>query len=353
MKWSKKCVIEYMKIITEQEKLQIVELFNNGKTVKEIMMITTRSKGGVTNILRSSGISPRKSDRFKYQIKKEFIENINSENFLYFLGLLMSDGYLFEKTDTLTIDLMRGDSEILEKLAHIIYEGDSYKIKTYKTEATGFSSRPSEKYRLQIKSKELCVVLKQIGVHQNKSFSLEWPNIEITPSFLNHFIRGMIDGDGCLSEFKKSDSFCVHLINSVPFCEKMKIKMAEIGFNFKIKYENNHSQPMATLWLFGRNQSKLFLDWLYRDSTLFLRRKYEKYQNLIINLNAKRLKLNKKGYVFHKHSGLYLVNISRTIDGKKKLLYSKYFKTPEEAHENYLKQSKIIYETIDFKNYEA
>lgn len=341
-----------MKIITKQEKTHIIKLFIGGAKVKEIMKITQRSKGGIRNILRDAGISARKSDKCKYKIKEEFIKNLYTENFLYFLGLTMADGYFLEKKNTIIIDLMRGDSNILEKLAKIIYEGDSYKVKTYKTQSSAFSSKPSEKHRLQIKSEELCLILKEMGIHQNKSFSLVWPNIDIPQNLLNHFVRGMIDGDGCLSEFKKSDSFCVHLISSVSFCESMKIKMSEIGFDFKIKYENKYSQPMATLWMFGRNNCKRFLDWLYKDSTLFLERKIEKYEKLKKDFLEKRLKINKKGYGFHKHSGLYLVNISRKINGIKKLLVSKYFKTPEEAHNYYIEQSKIIYETIDYKNYE-
>jgi len=169
--------------------------------------------------------------------------------------------------------------------------------------------------------------MRKIGITQKKSFTMEWPILNIDPKLLNHFIRGMIDGDGCLSKFKKSDSFCVHLVNSVGFCEAMKEKLAEIGFDFKMKRENQYSQPMASLWLFGNVKCKIFLDWLYKDSSLFLERKKDKYDSLTRDFEVKRFKKNKKGYTLHKHSGLYLVSISRTINGKRKLLYGKYFKT--------------------------
>jgi hypothetical protein len=57
-------------------------------------------------------------------------------------------------------------------------------------------------YRITIASKSMVNRLKQIGMYENKTLSIGWPNG--LPSEMKwHFLRGLLDGDGCVS-FKQN-----------------------------------------------------------------------------------------------------------------------------------------------------
>ena len=53
-------------------------------------------------------------------------------------------------------------------------------------------------FGMVINSKKLVNFLISIGCGPRKTFNLKWPQINIKEDLINHFIRGLFDGDGCI-----------------------------------------------------------------------------------------------------------------------------------------------------------
>ncbi len=57
----------------------------------------------------------------KYNIDEKWLDEIDTQDKAYFLGLMFSDGNVNSKSNGITLALMHSDKEILEKLSIILY----------------------------------------------------------------------------------------------------------------------------------------------------------------------------------------------------------------------------------------
>lgn len=118
---------------------------------------------------------------------------------------------------------------------------------------------------------------------------------------MGQFTLGYYDGDGSISINKKeyyrggvSFTGTNEIIDEIS--EKIK-KYCKINSskNHRYPYKNNNNASIAFC---GNNQVVTFLDWLYKDSKIYLNRKFEKFVFLkgILNnrIEAKEKKKNKK-----------------------------------------------------------
>ena len=161
---------------------------------------------GNQNLMKKYGFASKKSitDKVKKHFPNEYsqivkeaqenrkgytycLKNIESEFDAYFLGLLLTDGYISRGTD-IGIDLI--DEDCISFLSKVVG-------KPYKTYQYG-DKKP--KHRLIFSNYEMVKNLERLGVVPNKSLILQPP--QLTPEeekFLPYIIRGIIDGDGCVS----------------------------------------------------------------------------------------------------------------------------------------------------------
>ena len=124
----------------------------------------------------------------KYPINFEFFKT-NTEEYWYFLGLVSSDGYISD--NNIEICLNKKDEHILIKLRDIICPGKPlyYKKSTHAVKFT-------------ICSKQLCKELKEklSMTTNNKHSEIRFP--KVPNKYLKDYIRGLIDGDGCIDTTK-------------------------------------------------------------------------------------------------------------------------------------------------------
>ena len=113
--------------------------------------------------------------------------------------------------------------------------------------------------------------LKLLGVIENKSHNLQFPNID--PCLYSHFIRGYFDGDGCIIKTEKRAS----LVGTHPFLSTIKnILEEELSIHFSLRQCRSKSVTYE-LRVSGSHQTKVFLDYIYHQSTIQLNRKYQLY----------------------------------------------------------------------------
>lgn len=212
--------------------------------------------------------SPGDFDEYrKHKINKKYFDVIDSEDKAYFLGLIYADGYI--PNSGFSISLKEEDKYILETLCRYI-ETDLGCIKLIKAkEQNGFKARSY--YRLTICCTEIAQKLHEYGAIQNKSLILQPPK-NIPEKMLNHFIRGFVDGNGCIFFDKNTKSFRVQIASTLSMVEWLR---EYFDGDQKIKKRKN----IFYYDIGGNRKSYFLLSKLYENSSedLRLKRKYNKF----------------------------------------------------------------------------
>ena len=113
------------------------------------------------------------------------------------------------------------------------------------------------------------------GFTKNKSYDFSIPSLR--EDLIRHYIRGYFDGDGCFTFTNKN--FHINFITaskmlSDDIVNVLKLNNLNVTVN---KYINDFGTTMYRLDI-NRQQDKInFLDWIYKDSNIYLDRKYKKY----------------------------------------------------------------------------
>ena len=150
-----------------------------------------------------------------------------------------------------------------------------------KVTSNGYISK--NMYQLEVYSKHMCEQLDKLGMHQNKSLILEFPDW-LSEDLYSHFIRGYFDGDGSYCyKYKFGNGWhdLISFTSTNNFCEKVKeiINTYTSAKGGGIYDCSSHNGITKVLSISGSNQTKAVLDWMYNNAELYLERKYLKYQN--------------------------------------------------------------------------
>jgi intein/homing endonuclease len=118
------------------------------------------------------------------------------------------------------------------------------------------------------------------GCTPNKSLILKFPDLSIfkDESLVRHFIRGYFDGDGCVSWTRKDRKTpSAVIIGTEDF-----LKGVEKCFGEKA-YICHKKDKSAEVFRFNLTDVKAFrfLDFIYKDATIYLDRKYNRYLDFV------------------------------------------------------------------------
>lgn len=136
--------------------------------------------------------------------------------------------------------------------------------------------------QLDINCRPLCKALEGLG-YDVKEKRIHVPAIK--PEFLRHFIRGYFDGDGALSLYVQHDR--KWLVNKQEWsitgnkflmCEIKEIltKYAYVTPTVGMKYYKK-SPTTASIRYGKKADIRLLYDYLYKDATIYLDTKYNKF----------------------------------------------------------------------------
>jgi hypothetical protein len=207
---------------------------------------------------------------------RTFFDNIDCENKAYWLGFIVADGNLHRNGYGFQINLGNMDRLHLEKLAILldsrISDWSSFHKKQQKT-YRGCSIRISDKSMHQ----SLC----SLGVLPNKTHKDQSKIIDYIPSDLfNHFVRGLFDGDGSISFSRVSEKLiCNYTIaGETQLLESLKNRICAFVGISDVGVEKK--QNFSVLRWGGRRQCISVGDWMYKNATIFLGRKKNKFVEL-------------------------------------------------------------------------
>lgn len=188
----------YKKLSDEQEK-QLVQEYISGVPVKDLMnKYGYATKKSITDKIKKhygdnykNIIDTAKQNRKNYSYSFEGV--INEFN-AYFLGLLLTDGYVTSRGYDVGIDLT--DKDCINFLAKSI--GIDYK--EYQSINNTDNYNRKKRFRLILSDKKIVQQLSKYGIVHNKSLTLKGPKLtKDEEKFIPYIIRGIIDGDGNVS----------------------------------------------------------------------------------------------------------------------------------------------------------
>jgi len=273
-------------IFSNNQKLDIrVQYLNNKKPIAWIAQNYNISVTPIKKVLKELEVkirSPRETSR-KYFLNENYFNIINTYDKVYFLGLLMADGYNNEKRGTVTLILVKKDKQILKRFCDY--------IKTNKPiiDVKSTHERWSDTCRMEICSQNISKKLSRYGCGQAKTFKLKFPKF-LKGDLVRHFIRGYFDGDGCISycyarrnnffnnsflsivSFTSTKSFCLYL-------QKYFKNNLKINSSITCRHPDKKNN-IRTLRISGNKQVIKFMKWLYKDVDLYLERKYLKFVDI-------------------------------------------------------------------------
>lgn len=249
---------------------------------KKISEILGCSLCGIYDALKRWEIKTRNSAESHkiYICKDDFFDEIDTEIKAYWLGFIYADGYI--TGNKLGIALSSIDVNHIEKFSQHIKT--TYPIKEYQSKSKYGNCNYS---RILINSKKLVREIKLKGVMERKSLILKFPEKEILNQKLwRHFIRGYFDGDGSLILSENSINFKIcgtkEMLNGIVLALNKNINQ-----NFRYKFYKRKIDDKNSFYLSygGRRKTFAVMDYLYKDSQIYLDRKYEKYILLKNSIN--------------------------------------------------------------------
>ena len=209
-----------IKEISEFEKYQIKNLYISGMSSTKIGIKFNLYHKQVRRILDELNVEKSNKSRRKHTLDENYFDVIDTPNKAYILGFLYADGYNSIDKYTIRLQLQECDYEILEKMRLELKSDNELKFIRCdnKVASNGYISK--NMYQLEVYSKHMCEQLDRLGMHQNKSLILEFPDW-LSEELYSHFIRGYFDGDGSycyriagkcgerdLITFTSTDLFC-------------------------------------------------------------------------------------------------------------------------------------------------
>lgn len=213
-----------------------------------------------------------------------YFENIDKRDKAYWLGVMYSDGCVcMRENGSYSISLEMTDEEHIKKFRDAIGAAD-HKILT--VHHKNFNNVKLS-YAIHIYDKKMAMDLIKLGCVPRKSCCLS--SIPSIPNdFVYDFIRGFLDGDGCICYNRTSDSYVFKLIGASPLFLKDIMRVLEIDRLSLNKCTETSYQVTSG----KRNDIYRILTKLYENSdyTTRLDRKYNKYQEFVNWYNQKTIR---------------------------------------------------------------
>lgn len=280
----------------KEKSQEIIKLYQEGYSSLKIAKIYDTTYNTIIRILDKNNI-PRRSNKInsrQYNLNHNFFNNIDNEEKAYWLGFLYADGYLSftidDKRPRKIVGLSLGIKDINHLNKFNTCLESTYSIKIYTN--TGFVKQgyPAAKYgKLCFTSDQLFDDLAKLGCIEHKTQTLKFPTEEQVPQYLlHHFLRGFMDGDGSIKITQPKDNKCIRF--GLDFCGTTEmLDGIQKFFNTQLKLSKRHKNKTNNYSLsYGGNQSvykKLLM--LYKDATIYLDRKYERFLQLQNYINSR------------------------------------------------------------------
>jgi len=277
------------KRFTEEEKAKICELWQQGYTAtkicQEVKSLNGRKPQTLYPILIKAGLYEKKpaNDLRRYKVDDHYFDEIDTEHKAYWLGFMLADGFITNSghsTKTFGMTLKANDKNALEAFKEDLKA--TYPIHEYE-EYHDWGNGPVKTVvsRLLMKSPRIFEKLVEMGFSVDKSHTAILP-IEYVPDELwNHLIRGYFDGDGSLAKSgdKRWHTYDLKFTGTTEVITEIRSILKKDNVKLSERYPERDNNN-CSLNLCGDWQVYNICKWMYKDATIYLKRKHERFKIL-------------------------------------------------------------------------
>lgn len=271
--------------VDESLKNEIVEEYLSGISIMKLHEKYGPCKKSISNLLKERGIKIRSSNDEIYQIKSPYrfnehwLDELDCAEKFYFLGFFAADGCNKEERNNITIKLQEGDKGILEKFKKLL---DSDRP-IYSGQDKGDSRKTVSNYvTLNLTSKYFCQRLHELGLPKAKTYIIQFPKY-VPDKYMRDYIRGVFDGDGNITVSyanPNSPKGCCNIAGIQQFLKPISDYLTK-KLNVHVNLHGRDDTVAYSMAVNRQEDIKVFLDWMYKDATIYLQRKYDKYQEFL------------------------------------------------------------------------
>lgn len=237
-------------------------------------------------------LNRRKGGQRKYTLDETVFDHMNEVS-AYWLGFLYADGYNSETKMSISLSLAEQDKNHVEKFKNFLKSNKNIKI--YSPTREGEQNM----HTLVINSKKLSEKLRDLGCVQNKTFKIKFPTF-LPHELIKHFIRGYFDGDGSVGKYfiktKNNYNCSASIVSNKNFLQEISTIIGNnCGINFYLFEKfNGGKNDVKSISTNGSIQVYKFLSWIYNGSSVYLDRKYLKYEEIKNWLLTRKYKRGQK-----------------------------------------------------------
>lgn len=272
------------RIYSKDETELMLEMYKDGETYSDIGKALHTKAQKVSTYLKELGYGVRPHNQLKNHeylsasrknsLNENFFKTIDTESKAYWLGFLYADGCICKKYD-------KSGHEKGGSVELTLKSDDKYHIQNFLSDIQ--STAPIADRKIKLNGKEYfanraCITsIKMVndlishGCVENKSLILE-PPTSVPYGLISHFIRGYFDGDGCVCFYPENYSYTYSILGTKAFLEFVATKAQLPSFNI-ISFEHKKCYELRT---HSKKSAELFHNYIYKDKTIYLERKYQK-----------------------------------------------------------------------------
>lgn len=273
---------------TIDQQLEIIKLKNNNVPIKNIMEIfDIKSKKSIYDIIDRNGREYVIANK-KYSVNENYFDEIDNEEKAYWLGFLYADGCVRLKDNRsgeLKLKLQKSDENHIELFNECL--SSNYPIKNGFNKVLYGENKISisEYSAVSIYNTKLVKDLIKHGCVNNKTFKIQLPLLD--DSLMRHFIRGYFDGDGCVCKYytknKSKYDYKISVLGNEHFIKSLQNYLI-VKLNSDSRNIHNYKKGnIRSLSIFKNNECLKIKEYFYDESTIFLKRKKDIFDNLINN----------------------------------------------------------------------
>ena len=205
-------------------------------------------------------------------VDETVFDSIDTEEKAYWLGFIYADGCI-HSNNRIEVSLSSKDFNHIKKYAKFLGDEGYAKLTHHNT-----------KCRVVFRSKHVYNVLNSYGCSPKKSLTVLFPKESIFKHkcLIKDFIRGYVDGDGCLSTpYFKANKKAYACLNCVGTKEFLTTLLTYLPTSKQIKLNLQHKNSPVNCYNFFIWKDVIpVITYLYEDSKIYLDRKYNKYKEI-------------------------------------------------------------------------
>ena len=270
-------MLKYANLLTKQV---LEEDYKSLKTITKIASKYSMDVSTISKYMNIHNIPYSKYYNGEYSCTNIFRDE--TEASFYLAGFIAADGNVGKnkKYNTYNLKISLGIKDYNQLEAIKIMLSSDHPIHRY-------TNKNGDKYcQINIISKEIYDNLQYFNIVPRKTFNYKFPEHLKNHPLIHHFMRGYMDGDGGFNIMYKQKGRTVDQINTymrgtkhflTHFVEILETQSNIISEHERIKkYDSTYSFTYC-----GNGISTKVANFLYKNATIYLQRKYDKIKHLL------------------------------------------------------------------------